>query len=41
MDELEIEAKVENLDEVLAFVDERLENAGCPMRTQTQIDIAV
>ena len=41
MDELEIAAKVENLDEVLAFVDERLENAGCPMRTQTQIDIAV
>ena len=26
MDEFVIEAKVENLDEVLAFIDERLEN---------------
>ena len=41
MDELKIEAKVENLDQVLAFVDERLENYDCPMKIQTQIDIAV
>ena len=41
MDEMKIEAKVENLDEVLAFVDERLEEAGCPMKVQTQLDIAV
>ncbi len=41
MDEFVIEAKVENLDEVLAFIDERLENAGCSMKVQTQIDIAV
>ena len=41
MDELKIEAKVENLDEVLAFIDERLEEAGCPMKIQTQLDIAV
>lgn len=41
MDEMKIKAEVDNLDEVLAFVDERLEEAGCPMKVQTQIDIAV
>ena len=41
MNEFLIEAKVENLDAVLAFVDEQLEAAECPRRTQTQIDIAV
>ncbi len=41
MDEMKIEAKVENLNEVLAFVDERLETYGCSMKIQTQIDIAV
>ena len=41
MDEMKIAAKVDNLDEVLAFVDERLEEAGCPMKIQTQLDIAV
>lgn len=41
MKELEIEAKVENLSTVLAFVDEQLEVAECPMKIQMQIDIAV
>ena len=41
MDKIKIEAKVDNLDEVLSFVDERLEDAGCPVKIQTQIDIAV
>ena len=41
MQELTIEAKIENLDEVLAFVDERLEEIGCSMKTQMQIDVAV
>ena len=41
MQELNIEAKVENLDEVLAFVDEQLEAHDCSMKIQTQIDIAV
>ena len=41
MKELELEAKVENLSEVLAFVDEQLEAADCPMKIQMQIDIAV
>lgn len=41
MKELEIEAKIENLDQVLGFVDEQLEEMDCPMKTQVQIDIAV
>ena len=41
MKELEIEAIAENLSEVLAFVDEQLEAADCPMKIQMQIDIAV
>lgn len=41
MNKLKIEAKVENLPEVLAFTDALLEAAGCPMRPQTQIDVAV
>ena len=41
MKELDIEAKLENLDTVMAFVDEQLEEAGCPMKAQMQIDIAV
>ena len=41
MKELELEAKVENLSEVVRFVDEQLEAADCPMKIQMQIDIAV
>ena len=41
MDELKISAQVEKLNEVLAFVDERLERYDCPIKIQTQIDIAV
>ena len=41
MKELTIEAKVENLHQVLAFVDEYLESLGCPMKIQMQIDVAV
>ena len=39
--ELEIDAADENLDEVQAFVDERLENTGCSMKTQMQIAVVV
>lgn len=39
--ELNIEAKTENLDQVLAFVDGHLEAQDCPMKTQMQIDLAV
>ena len=41
MKEITIEAKVDNLDQVLSFVDEQLESAGCSIGIQTQIDIAV
>ena len=41
MNELTLDAKVENLDNVLAFVDKFLEELGCPMKTQMQIDISV
>ena len=41
MRELELEAKTENLDQVLEFVNEALEQKDCPMKTQIQIDIAV
>lgn len=39
--EMDIEAVRENLDTVLRFVDERLEEAGCPIKAQMQIDLAV
>ena len=39
--ELIIDARKENLEQVLAFVDEELEKTGCPAKTQMQIDIAV
>ena len=41
MEELEVEAKVENLDQVLAFVDSRLEARDCPEGYKMNIDIAV
>lgn len=41
MRELIIEAKRENLLEVQAFIDEQLEEVGCPTPTQITIDIAV
>jgi len=36
-----VEAKLENLDAVLGFIDAELEKADCPMKAQMQIDIAV
>ncbi len=41
MKELKIDAKVENLNEVLAFMDAELEACDCPMKTQISLDIAV
>lgn len=39
--ELSIEARVDHLESVLAFVDGELEQIACPMKQQMQIDIAV
>ncbi len=41
MDELTLEASVEKLDEVLSFVDARLEALDCPVKAQMMLDIAV
>ena len=38
---LYIEADTANLNKVLGFMEERLEKAGCPMKTQMQIMVAV
>ena len=41
MKELRIEATLENLDNVLAFVDAGLEEKDCPIKVQMQLDVAV
>lgn len=41
MKELTINATVENITQVTAFVDEELEALGCPLKAQMQIDIAI
>lgn len=41
MKELTIDATVENIETVTAFVDEQLEALDCPMKAQMQIDIAI
>lgn len=41
MKELTIDAAVENIAEVTAFVDSELEALDCPMKVQMQIDIAI
>ena len=38
--ELKIEASVDKLDTVLAFLEEKLEAADCPLKTQMQITVA-
>ena len=40
MKELTIEASVDNLPQVLAFLEEMLEAAGCSMKVQMQIAVA-
>lgn len=39
--DLDVEAVEENLSQVMAFVDEKLEIAHCSMKSQMQIDLAV
>ena len=41
MAEITIVATLDNLDTVLAFVDQQMEEAGCSMRMMTQVDVAV
>ncbi len=39
--ELTVKATVENISAVTRFVDEQLKELGCPLKTQSQIDIAI
>lgn len=41
MKELTLQATVENIETVTDFVNKQLEAFDCPMKTQTQIDIAI
>ena len=41
MKEITLDAKVDNLNTVLAFIDEELEKADCTMKAQMAIDVAV
>ena len=41
MRELKIDAKTENLPEVIAFLEEQLEAVNCPPSVRIQLDIAV
>ena len=40
-DEITVDAALENLEQVLGFIDSHLEAAGCPVKTAAQIDLAV
>ena len=41
MKELKLEAKLQNLQQALDFVDDFLMTVNCPMKLQMQIDVAV
>lgn len=41
MNELTLEATIENIERVTDFVNEQLETIDCPMKVQMQIDIAI
>ena len=41
MKELTVNAAVENIEVVTDFVNEELEKLNCPLKAQTQIDIAI
>ncbi|MCH5261890.1 MAG: ATP-binding protein [Lachnospiraceae bacterium] len=41
MKELTVNATVDNISQVTTFVDEQLEELGCPIKAQMQIDIAI
>ncbi len=41
MKELVVDATIESIPKVTAFVDEQLEQLECPMKTQMQVDVAI
>lgn len=41
MKELTVDATIENVAAVTAFVDEQLDQLDCPIKTQYQVDVAI
>ena len=41
MREITLEATLDNVPKVTDFINEQLDNAGCPMKAQMQIDVAI
>ena len=41
MKELTVEASLQNVLTITEFINEELENAGCPLKARLQIDIAI
>jgi len=41
VEELRIDASMENVDRLISILDERLEAVDCPMKAQLQLDVAV
>ena len=41
MKEITLDATVDNIEKVTDFVNGQLENCGCPLKAQMQIDIAI
>ena len=41
MKELTVQAVLENIPTVTAFIDEQLEALDCPMKAQMKIDVAI
>ena len=41
MKEITLDATVDNIEKVTEFVNEQLEECGCPVKIQMQIDIAI
>ena len=41
MKEITLKARVENIPQAIAFIDEALEALGCPLKAQMQMDVAM
>ena len=39
--EIKVEANIENLEKVAAFLDEQLDAVGCPMKIHSQMNIVI
>jgi len=41
VEEIRIEASIENVDRLISILDEKLERQDCPFKAQMQLDVAV